>query len=99
MTKLGLAASTAGGLFVGLCFYCAALASPTLRAMPGQATAAARQWQLVPLGALCRGMQHRCPGGVGLKTAPTALKCAHSCCMLLLWGMLAEGPTPLQQGC
>ena len=56
VTQLGLAASTAGGLFVGLMFYGAALASPTLLAMPGQAAAAARQWQLVPLGALCGGV-------------------------------------------
>ncbi|KAK9821306.1 hypothetical protein WJX81_005893 [Elliptochloris bilobata] len=52
VTKLGLAASAAGGLFVGLVFYCAALASPTLLVMPGQAAAAAQQWQLVPLGVL-----------------------------------------------
>lgn len=98
MTKLGLAASTAGGLFVGLCFYCAALVSPTLLAMPGQAAAAARQWQLLPLGALCRGMQHRCPGQMGPGMACSAPKRRHCRCMLLLWGMLAEGPEPCSSG-
>lgn len=47
VTALGLAASLAGGLFVGVVFYAAALVSPTLH---GQAAAAARQWQLIPLG-------------------------------------------------
>ena len=93
VTKLGLAASTAGGLFVGLCFYCAALVSPTLRAMPGQAAAAARQWQLVPLGALCRDAQHRCPREMGHGLACSALKCAHCRCMLLL-----RDPEPCSSG-
>ena len=61
VTPLGLAASLAGGLFVGLVFYAAALVSPTLRALPGQAAAAARQWQLVPLGARPRSPRLRCP--------------------------------------
>ena len=50
VTALGLAASLAGGLFVGVVFYAAALVSPTLLLLHGQAAAAARQWQLIPLG-------------------------------------------------
>ncbi len=52
VTLLGLSASMAGGLFVGLVFYGAALMSPTLWVFGPQRVAALAQWRLVPLGLL-----------------------------------------------
>jgi Integral membrane protein DUF92 len=50
VTPLGLAASVAGGAFVGVVFYLTGLLSPTLLAVPGSLEAAARQWKLIPFG-------------------------------------------------
>ncbi|KAK9799331.1 hypothetical protein WJX73_005091 [Symbiochloris irregularis] len=52
VTWLGLGASVAGGLFMGLVFWASALASPSLRAQPPLHSAAVRQWSLVLVGAL-----------------------------------------------
>ena len=45
VTLAGLAASLAGGLFMGLVFYAAGAASPS-----GSSPAGAGQWQVIPLG-------------------------------------------------
>ena len=55
ITLLGMSASLAGGLCIGLVFYLAALASPTLWIFPSQRAVAAGQWKLIPLG-LMAGM-------------------------------------------
>lgn len=52
VTSIGLAASVAGGLFVGAVFYGAAIVSPTLWIFERQQTLAAAQWPLVLLGGL-----------------------------------------------
>ncbi len=52
VTLLGLSSSIAGGLFVGLVFYAAALVSPTLWIFPAQREVAMSQWKLIPLGLL-----------------------------------------------
>jgi uncharacterized protein (TIGR00297 family) len=52
VTLLGLSSSVAGGLFVGLVFYSAALVSPTLWIFPAQRELAVAQWKLIPLGLL-----------------------------------------------
>ena len=53
VTLLGLAASTAGGLSMGLVFYLSALAAPALAHDPALRHAALQQWALVPAGARC----------------------------------------------
>ncbi|KAG2501334.1 hypothetical protein HYH03_001125 [Edaphochlamys debaryana] len=50
VTLLGLSASIMGGMFVGLVFYLAGLASPTLWIFKSQRALAVEQWRLIPLG-------------------------------------------------
>ena len=50
VTFLGLGASVAGGLFIGLVFWLSALMSPILRMHAAAHQAAARQWPLVIIG-------------------------------------------------
>lgn len=52
VTLLGLTASVAGGLFMGVVAYVAAIVSPTLWILPAQQGVAAGQWRLIPLGLL-----------------------------------------------
>lgn len=64
VTRLGLSASAAGGLLIGLTFWLAALVSPTLRSQPAAQQAAFQQWPLIALGKSsrapgCRGCQAR----------------------------------------
>ena len=50
VTLAGLAASTAGGLFVGLAFYAAVLACPGVAVDTALREAALQQWVLIPAG-------------------------------------------------
>lgn len=52
VSLLGLSASIAGGLFVGLVFYVAGIVSPTLWIFDAQQELALSQWKLIPLGLL-----------------------------------------------
>ena len=52
VTFLGIAASAAGGLFVGLVFYFGSLISPGIRRSDMLFAAAKQQWILIPLGEL-----------------------------------------------
>ena len=67
VTPLGLAASLAGGLFVGLVFWASAAVSPTLKAAAGR-TAALLQWRAIPVGAHAE--------------MPVSLLCAMSGCLV-----------------
>ena len=51
VTWAGLGASTAGGLFMGIVFWAAVLASPSTAADTALREAALRQWLLIPAGA------------------------------------------------
>ncbi len=51
MTPLGLAASLAGGFFIGAVFYGAGLLAGAMRGSAALYGVALRQWRLVPLGA------------------------------------------------
>ena len=50
VTLLGCAASAAGGLFMGLVFYCGSIISPGIRGNDAMYAAAAQQWVLILLG-------------------------------------------------
>lgn len=50
VTLLGIAASAAGGLFIGLVFYSGSLISPGIRRSDILFVAAKQQWILIPLG-------------------------------------------------
>lgn len=50
VTPLGLAASLAGGLFIGAVFYAAGLLTAAMRGSDALYGVALRQWRLVPLG-------------------------------------------------
>ena len=58
VTPLGLAASLAGGVFIGSVFYAAGLLTTAMRGSDVLYGIALRQWRLVPLGVLPALMHH-----------------------------------------
>ena len=68
VTLAGLAASTAGGLFMGLVFYLSVLAAPAVARSPGAREVALRQWVLVPAGVCPVGHFHS-PSSCGTAAA------------------------------